>query len=254
MSYVGRHTTRGVLIIFSLLANRTLLSKDIEKQIEDAIRYKKLVPGEKLPSEQEMCTLFGVSRTAVREALRMLHAKGLISIQKGKGMHVRQFSEETITDPMHLYFELHLKKDYALDLVQARQILEPSIAALAARYRTELDLKLMKEHLETFQQHNGSFDELSKLDALFHIDIARASGNSFLPLLLDPIHRLLPKIKSGIYTTVKDAKESAMKWHQQIYVAIAEKSPAKAEEAMRKHLKIAQQHAEIMLKKKKIIA
>jgi GntR family transcriptional regulator, transcriptional repressor for pyruvate dehydrogenase complex len=230
-----------------------LLSKDIEKQIEDAIRLKKLVPGEKLPSEQEMCTLFGVSRTAVREALRMLHAKGLISIQKGKGMHVRQFSEETVTNPMHLYLELHLENDYVLDLVQARQILEPPIAALAARNRSEKDLVQMKEHLEKFRAHDGSFDELSKLDALFHVDIARASGNAFLPLLLDPIHRLLPKIKSGVYTSVKDAKESAVKWHQQIYQAIADGNPEKAEESMRKHLKVAQQHAEIMLKKKKAV-
>ena len=68
-----------------------------------------------------------------------------------------------------------------------------------------------------------------------------------MPLLLDPIHRLIPDIKSTVYATVNDAKESALVWHQRIFDEIAKGNAKRAREAMAEHLRIAEEHAEKML-------
>jgi DNA-binding FadR family transcriptional regulator len=82
------------------------------------------------------------------------------------------------------------------------------------------------------------------------LDIAKASQNTIMPMLLDPIHRLMPEIKLSIYKVVgeKVAKESATKWHGKILQEIIAQNPEGARFAMEEHLKRAAEHAEEMLR------
>lgn len=82
---------------------------------------------------------------------------------------------------------------------------------------------------------------------LFHLDVAKASENSIIPLILEPIHRLIPQIKSSVYATVGDAKQSAVEWHQKILAAILQRDAKGARNAMIRHLEIAEEHTEQML-------
>jgi GntR family transcriptional repressor for pyruvate dehydrogenase complex len=237
--------------IFTPVAKRSLLSNVVESQIEEAIRKKELLPGTKLPSELELCQQFKVSRTAVREALRMLSARGMITIIKGKGMFIQNISAETVMDPIHLYLQMQLERNYVLDVVHARQIIEPPIAASAALHHTEEDAEKLKKDQSDLIESHGDYAELSSLDMLFHLDIAKASENSLIPLILEPIHRLIPQIKSSVYATVADAKQSAVEWHQKILDSILRRDPDGARNAMIRHLEIAEQHSEQMLEKQK---
>jgi GntR family transcriptional repressor for pyruvate dehydrogenase complex len=237
--------------IFTPVAKRSLLSNVVESQIEEAIKKRELLPGAKLPSESALCQQFKVSRTAVREALRMLSARGLITIIKGKGMYVQNISAETVTDPIHLYLQMQLERNYVMDVVHARQIIEPPIAASAALHHTEEDAEKLKKDQTDLIQSNGDYAELSALDMQFHLDIAKAAENSIIPLILEPIHRLIPQIKSSVYATVDDAKQSAVEWHQKILDSILRRDPEEARSAMIRHLEIAEQHSEQMLKKQK---
>lgn len=234
--------------IFVSVGKRSLLSNIVVSQIEKTIRSKTLLPGAKLPSELVLCEQFGVSRTAVREALRTLSARGLVTIMKGKGIFVQNISSETVTDPIQLYFEMRLQRDYVLDIVHARQIIEPPIAASAAFHYTEEDAEKLKKDQYNLVHSNGDYKELSRLDMLFHLDVAKASENSLIPLILEPIHRLIPQIKSSVYATVADAKQSAVEWHQKILTAILQRDAESARNAMVRHLEIAEQHTEQMLK------
>lgn len=233
--------------IFEPLANRSLLSKSVEDAVELAIRQKKVRAGTRLPSEFEFCEQFGVSRTVIREALRVLNSRGLITIIKGKGMFVKEFSGQSAADPLHFYLQMNFERTYVMDIVHARQILEPAIVELASRYRTKDDINRLAADIEELRSCTGNFLELSKTDTQFHVDIAKASGNSLMPLLLEPIHRLIPDIKSTVYATVHDAKESALALHQKIFDGIAEGDAQHAREAMVEHLRIAEEHAERML-------
>jgi GntR family transcriptional repressor for pyruvate dehydrogenase complex len=238
--------------LFRPLADRTLLSKSVEDIIGQAIQDRKLRPGTKLPSELKLCEQFGVSRTVIREALRVLHSRGLITITKGKGMFVTELSGESAAGPLQFFLRMNFERSHVMDIVHARQILEPAVADLAATHRTDEDLERMSHDIELLEACNNDAAELSTIDTQFHIDISRASGNSLMPLLLEPIHRLIPEIKSSVYATVRDAKDAALKWHQEIYSKIAEGDSQGAREAMTEHLRIAEEHAERMLNASKV--
>ncbi len=233
--------------LFSPLADRTLLSKSVEDIIGQAIQDKKLKPGTKLPSELKLCEELGVSRTVIREALRVLHSRGLISIVKGKGMFVKEFSSESAAGPLQFFLRMNFERSHVMDIVHARQILEPAVAALASTHRTEEDLMQLRRDLDLLKSCGDSATELSKIDTQFHIDVSKACGNSLMPLLLEPIHRLIPEIKSSVYATVAEARDSALEWHQTILDEIEKGNSSGAYEAMHRHLSIAEEHAERML-------
>ncbi|RPI04611.1 MAG: FadR family transcriptional regulator [Ignavibacteriae bacterium] len=228
--------------MFRSIENKGLLSNIVVSQIEKAIRSKVLLPGTKLSSELVLCQQFGVSRTALREALRSLSARGLITTMKGKGIFVQNISSETVTDPISLYLEMQHKRSYVLDVVHARQIIEPPIAASAALHYTKEDAKILRKDQNDLVQSEGDYEELSRLDMLFHLDIAKASENSIIPLLLEPIQRLTPAIKSSVYATVTNAKQIAVEGHEKILTAILQRDANAAREAMIQHLEIAEQH------------
>lgn len=228
--------------MFKKLGSRQLLSLTVQEQIEHAIQEGKLGPGERLPTEMELCKNFGVSRTVMREALRMLSAKRLISIEKGRGMFVKQVSASSVTDPMHLYLSLNYKQDYALDVVHARQAIEPSIAAMAAANRTDEISKALHDNLEQIKSLKDDYSTLAALDSEFHLLVAKASNNPIMPLVLEPIHKLIPKIKLAVYDVVKNAKESAVEYHGKIITAIDAKDEQQARYWMQEHLKQAEEH------------
>ena len=116
------------------------LSQRIDEDIEQAIRQKVLQPGDKLPTETELCSMLGVSRTPLREALRRLHARGLIMVKKGNGMYVSELSQENALSQLNLYFELNLDQNLAQEILKMRQMFEPEIVRVAARSRTDEDL------------------------------------------------------------------------------------------------------------------
>lgn len=234
--------------MFVPVTSRGSLSKAVGSQIEESIRSRVLIPGVRLPSELELCKQFQVSRTAVREALRVLSAQGLITIVKGKGIFVRDVSAETVTGPIHLYLQRQGGRNYALDVIHARQIIEPPIAGSAALCHTKEDAGRLEKDLDDLIRSQGDHAELSRLDMNFHLDIARASENSLIPLLLEPIHQLMPGIKSTLYAAGKDSRELAVTWHRKILDAILQRDAEGARQAMTRHLEIAEQQVEQMLK------
>jgi GntR family transcriptional repressor for pyruvate dehydrogenase complex len=233
--------------LFVPVTSRGSLSEAVGSQIEEAIRSKVLIPGVRLPSELELCKQFQVSRTGVREALGVLSAQGLITIVKGKGIFVRDVSAETVTGPIHLYLQLQGGRNYALDVVHARQIIEPPIAGSAALYHTKEDAGGLEKDLDDLIKSRGDHAELSRLDMNFHLDIARASENSLIPLLLEPLHQLMSGIKSSVYAADKDSRELAVTWHRKILDAILRRDAEGARQAMTRHLQIAEEQVEQML-------
>jgi GntR family transcriptional repressor for pyruvate dehydrogenase complex len=223
----------------------------VATEIEAAIQSKRILTGSKLPSELELCSQFGVSRTAVREALQVLSAKGIISIEKGRGIFVTGFSSDTVTNPMHTYLQSKSENNIVIDVIRARMIIEPPIAQYAAVNRDDNDLAILKNNIEEMKLNLGEGVKHSALDMAFHLQIAEASKNYIMPLLIQPIHKLMPEIKSRILATVPDAFGSAVEWHVKIYQAIADKDADAAYLTMKTHLEIALQHSERMLEAEK---
>jgi GntR family transcriptional repressor for pyruvate dehydrogenase complex len=228
-------------------ADRLSLSKSVEQSISQAISQKKFSTGEKLPSELELCKQFGVSRTVIREAVTSLQAKGLIAVRKGKGIFVKELTGSSVSDPLQFYLQMNSGRSDVIDLVRARQLIEPEVAALAAASRTAEDLVRLKEDLARLGACADDYAALARLDTQFHVDIARATGNPVLPLLMEPIHRMMPQIKSSVYATVAEAKQTALVLHQRVFRAISSGRPEEARQEMVRHLETAERHWELML-------
>ena len=232
---------------FESIEKTELLSHTVETAIERAIRSGELSEGEKLPSQMELCEQFGVSRTAMREALRMLSARGLLRIEKGRGAFVRQLSADSVVAPMELYLHMNSGADHALHVVGARQIIEPPIAAAAALHHTDDDAAKLRANLAELATATDDREALTRLDTEFHLLIAEASHNPMLPLFVRPIQMLMPAIKADVYEVVDDAHSAAAHWHTKIVDAILARDAAGAEAAMTRHLEVAREHVETAL-------
>lgn len=233
--------------VFKPLQNRQPISQLIASQIEEAILSKIYPPGSKLPSEAVLCEQFKVSRTPLREALQNLSAHGLITIQKGKGVFVNQISSKAVAGSLSKYLKQKLDKDYALDIIKARQILEPAIAYSASLNRTDQDIQKLEENINQLKNCTDDFIELAKLDMQFHLLLAKASHNRVVPLLLSSIYNLVPEFNPSIYEVNLDAKEKALELHAKILNCVKNRDAGAATLAMTEHLNNAEAHARKMI-------
>lgn len=207
--------------IFSKIGTSQTLSQKIERRIEEAIRQRKLISGNKLPSEKELCTLFAVSRTALREALRRLSARGLIEIKKGSGMYVSEISIEDAVKSLNLYYDLKFDSNLIAQMIEMRSIFEPQIARLAARNRTSKDLKTLKANITELETCNPDNTQL-EVDTInrFHTNLSKATGNPMIIVSMEPIYSLLPRMRNFMYANVDGEKDYTLAAHKAIYKAV----------------------------------
>ncbi len=227
---------------FKSVGKSQLLSHAVVEAIENSIRSGHLVPGMKLSSELELCQQFGVSRTVLREALRVLSGRGLVRIEKGRGIFVSRLSPKSVTTPMEMYLLQNHGAFQSLDIIRARQLIEPPIAAEAAIHHSPDDAERLQKDFQDIKDCDGASEELAALDLAFHRHIADASGNGVVPLLIAPIHALMPQVKSSVHKVVEDARYSAIEWHGRILDAILRRDAESARTCMEAHLKESERH------------
>ena len=220
--------------IFSKIGTTQTLSQKIERRIEEAIIQRKLIPGNKLPSEKELCASFAVSRTALREALRRLNARGLIEIKKGSGMYVSEICIEDAVKPLNLYYDLKFDSNLIAQMIEMRLLFEPQIARLAAKNRTKEDLKILKQNLIDLEECNPDNTQL-EADTInrFHTNITKATGNPMIIVSMEPIFSLLPRMRNFLYANVDGEKEYTLDAHKKIYNAIEMQNDKTAHDEMR---------------------
>jgi len=223
--------------IFKNIGNKLTLSQRIERTLENAIREKKLPVGSKLPTEHEMCASFGVSRTALREALRRLSARGLITIQKGSGMFVSELNIEDAIKTLDLYYDLKFDKDLLSQIIEVRYIFEPEIARLAAMNRTPKELGELTRNIEEFEQCDPDNTQMeADLDNRFHLTITMATMNPIVQITMEPIYSLLPRMRNYIYGNIEGERKHTLMSHRLILDAIEGQDGERARQLMKDHL------------------
>jgi len=226
---------------FNRVEREETLSQKVHSQIQNAIMQKVFLPGDRLPGEIELGEMFGVSRTAIREALRMLAARGLIEIRKGSGAFVNDFSVANVIDPFNQFLELKCGQASHLYLVQMRCMIEPEIARMAATRCSQDDLSFLTENLEQMKAHFDHPQEMIKIDIKFHRKLANTLENPLVPVIMEPIFQLMPKFISSTYRQER-APDLAIDYHTQILKALNERNGNAAYQAMKTHLELAEQH------------
>ena len=224
--------------IFGKIGSKITLSQKIERRIEAAIRDKKLPVGSKLPTERELCESFGVSRTALREALRRLSARGLVEITKGSGMYVTGLKIDDAIKNLNLYYDMQFDRNLIAQIIEVRRLFEPEIARLAAKQRLQHDLSELQDNIEKFKECNPDNIQLeADLDNKFHLTIALATHNPIVQISMEPIYSLLPRMRNLIYANVEGEKDVTLDYHIRIFNAINTQNGMEAAQLMAEHLK-----------------
>lgn len=212
----------------------------IARQIGMEILSGTLVPGENLGGEIEKSEALGISRTAYREAMRMLIAKGLVESRPKAGTHVTPRSRWNLLDPDLLAWMFSGKPDesFIRDLFQLRGILEPAAAALAAQHRSDAQLAEMRDALDRMAQAGLGSADGQTADRQFHHAILAATGNEALASLSSSVGAAVQwttHFKQRAHHSPRDPQAE----HEAVYHAIASADAAQASNCMAKLLDLA---------------
>lgn len=213
--------------------NRDRLYEQVAQQIQQFIVSAEWPAGSKIPTERELGEQFGVSRTVIREALKTLSERGLISILPGRGIFVADLSASALTEPMRLLLQRH---NFSYEnLVEARRVLEVEIAGLAAQRAQREQIERMRAAIAQMDDCLGDPDGFSKADQRFHVALAEATQNTMFPMLIDSISELVYESRQLIFGVV-GAPSRGQSYHRALLEAIERRDGGAARRAMQEHL------------------
>jgi DNA-binding FadR family transcriptional regulator len=197
---------------------------------------EQLREGDRLPTEAEMLEEFGVGRGSLREALRLLEAYGLISIRQGQngGPVLATLRAEDVSRNLSFYFHL-VGATYA-ELIEARLIIEPVMARLAAERQHPEHMRQLRDTTEREQQAPLQDPEYLASADEFHYMVSGMSGNRVLDLLGRALRTMFQERVQHGSILAEDARRRNRKVHRQISDAILAGEGAKAERLMARHL------------------
>ena len=213
---------------------RTRLSNAIVTDYLRKIGAGEIAPGAPLPPESVLCDTYGVGRSVVREALQALDAKGFIIVRQGSvavvapkyHWHVLDQEFLAVTNPEE-YFSL---------LQEAREVLEPRIASIAATRATPEAIDEMEQINSRLAETKESPTEHAELDIAFHDAVARSTDNAILVSMHTSITGLGQRTRSAM-AAVPGAIDRAVLWHEHIVGALRMGDPEGAAAAMHLHLR-----------------
>jgi GntR family transcriptional regulator, transcriptional repressor for pyruvate dehydrogenase complex len=222
--------------MFTPVERSERLADRVAGALTESIMSGRLVPGDKLPPERELCEQFAVSRPVVREAVRSLIAKGLIVDSPRRGHTVSALGRDTVTESLTLFLRGR-RLDYG-KLMEVRSVIEVENAGRAAERASAEEIEALR--LAAAALTPGLAPEDAAIaDVGFHRAIATATGNEFFEVMLDSIREVLITAQ---LPTLAEAKivRGAIKHHAAILKQIEAGDPEGAREAMRAHLKDAE--------------
>jgi GntR family transcriptional regulator, transcriptional repressor for pyruvate dehydrogenase complex len=225
------------------LVRTSRLYEQIVQQIEESILKGDLKAGDQLPAERELAQRFGVSRTAVREAVKALREKGLVEAYSGRGTFITDGTSQAVRQSFDLMVKIG-QPEGSTHLAEVRAILEPEIAALAALRAQESDLAVLREAVAVMDRAHRDPDAYIEADLDFHLALAEAASNPLILSLIDSIVGLLREQRLRIFN-VPGGPERGQVHHKRILEAMERHDAEKAREAMRAHLEQVREDSQV---------
>ncbi len=217
--------------LFATIERRSIW-QDVASQVRKMIEDGTIGPGDKLPSERDMCQQLGVSRISLREALRALESEGFIEVQAGRGAFVRaHFDRERHV----LETLIGFNRESAEKVFELRMLFEPNLAGLAARSISRDNLERLRETVERMRAHLEDPEAAIQADSDFHRVLGESTGN---PLVESLVRFVMTATGSERLLTLNMQKgvERALFGHERILDCVAAGDEAGAARAMKQHL------------------
>jgi GntR family transcriptional regulator, transcriptional repressor for pyruvate dehydrogenase complex len=207
--------------------------QQIVSRLLDLIQQRHLGPGDRLPAERELAASMGVSRSSLREALRALTVLGVTDMRHGTGTYVSSLEPELLVRP--LSFVLSLSEQASDQLFEARKVIEPAMAALAAGRIDDDTVERLDACISRARAAIGDAEAFMETDLELHDAIREAAGNAILGRFMESIRALglASRRRTGSRRAVQ---EQTVKDHRAIVKALRARDADKASAAMLRHL------------------
>jgi len=215
------------------------LYEQVSEMIEDQIIAGKLRVGDRLPTENDLATMYKVSRTVIREAMKVLIERGWIETRAGRGTLII----DNVARGVRSSFDVAIRMDPKSSsdhLIEVRQMIEPENAALAAVRASPEQIALMHQAIERMdqvvQEDQISVDQFLDADFSFHMTIAEATGNPFVLMIISPVVKLMREQQAFHVSQIRGGGQRSQANHRLIMKAIEQRDPEAARENMCRHI------------------
>jgi GntR family transcriptional regulator, transcriptional repressor for pyruvate dehydrogenase complex len=226
------HRTSPLVNIGHMLNDRDDVTHLLILRFQQLLSDGLLSPGTKLPPERELAAHFGVARSSLRPALKVLEIMGVITQKVGDGSYLNKDASSVLAVPMEFLF---LLDDTSLqELTEMRLMIEPALAAKAAERANAQDIALLKQSIADFESSKHDRVRLVASDLLFHRAIFQASRNRLAGRLFHTIHRAM--LNMIMVTSQLVDLEHTLQFHRPIMVAIEQRNAELAARLMTDHL------------------
>ncbi|MBZ2186023.1 MAG: FadR family transcriptional regulator [Bryobacter sp.] len=201
-------------------------------QFRDMIADRTLLPGTRLPAERDLARSFSVSRNSLRQALKVLEIMGVVRQKMGSGTYLSEDASSILTEAFR--FLLLMDSISHEELYLTRLMMEPELAARAAENATLEHLRQISRAIESMKAAGNHFQRVIEADVEFHNRIFEAAGSRVCQAVFTVLHRAL--LQSLAITSREVNVSHTLRFHQQIYQAIFDRTPERARQLMREHI------------------
>lgn len=208
------------------------VAEQIYEQLRGKIISGELRPGDQLPTEAELCRMYQVSRTSVRQALGKLSSLGLAEAKVGGGTFIRAADGSQLMDKLILHTFLSARS--LAEIVEFRRLMEPAVTRLACRKAGDEDIRELNRIYRRMEAAEKRLEEFAQLDFLFHKTIAKISRNPYVIKTYEAMDEILLSAFSEMVRGY--GNQGGWRYHRQIIEAFQRKDAALAGSIMQEHM------------------
>ena len=211
------------------------LTDEAITKLRSMIQSGELPPGARLPPENQLAAQIGISRSGVREAVKVLESARVLDVRRGDGTYVTSLEPKLLLEGVGFAVEL-LQGETLLEVMEVRRLLEPAATALAALRITDEQLEILAEALQQMRDAACDPEKLMQADVAFHHVVVASTGNETLTSLLDGLSGRTARARIWRGVVLGDVTEATIDEHRAIHHALRARDPFLAQSAALLHV------------------
>jgi GntR family transcriptional repressor for pyruvate dehydrogenase complex len=211
------------------------LTDEAITKIRSMIQSGELPPGSRLPPENQLSAQMGISRSGVREAVKVLESARVLDVRRGDGTYVTSLAPKLLLEGVGFAVEL-LQGETLLEVMEVRRLLEPAATGLAAQRITDEQLKELAETLQDMRDAASDPEQLMQADVAFHRTVIASTGNETLTSLLDGLSGRTVRARVWRGLVLGNVTQATIDEHRSIYDALRARDPLLAQSAALLHV------------------
>jgi GntR family transcriptional repressor for pyruvate dehydrogenase complex len=211
------------------------LTDEAITKLRNMIQSGDLTPGARLPPENQLAAQMGISRSGVREAVKVLESARVLDVRRGDGTYVTSLAPKLLLEGVGFAVEL-LQGETLLEVMEVRRLLEPAATGLAARRVSDAQLEELAAALQDMRDAASDPETLLRADVAFHRIVIASTGNETLISLLDGLSSQTARARIWRGLVLGNVTEATIEEHRAIYDAMRARDPFLAQSAALMHV------------------